>query len=225
MIDGQHTFATEIRVLICDQCRAPLPAPTAGGVATCEYCGTSRQVAPRPVAPDPLCPPQPGLGEAERIAMLRQQAQVYETVDNPYGYAYAPPGLETLQSALVSRGSLDPTVRQMAETAYYRGYSEARANPADAAGARRLSWAARVFVEALNSQDQFLRSRAVLEATAEVLRDPGYRYILYVDLSKAARGSGELDASEGWLSLCHPRPMYLDLDSNYRVAAGCLALV
>jgi hypothetical protein len=227
---SQKTFALDVRVLLCKNCNAPLDAPPLGGNVTCSYCGAVSSVAPRPelqgLGSQAAAAPRPasGVAEAQRLAILRVQAQTYDPSSNPYAFFRAPPGLEGLAMKVMAKGYSDRDTALTVQSALGKAVTEVERAPRDPAAQRRCFWLARLASQCWSAQDEFLRQRAALETASEVLTDHGHRYILRCELSKAARAMGELASAEAWLAQCEPDSSLIDLDNEYRLAAAGLAL-
>lgn len=231
MSSNNQTFALEARVLMCQHCGAPLNVSALGGDTRCEYCDTVNRIAPRPELPVPPSqpPPQPqvpeGVREQQRLGSLHNQAASYNTVSNPYAVYQAPPGLEVLGAEVVRKGFRDTEATQKVQSRFSQAVQACKTSPGDPSVQRQCYWLARVLAQCYNAQDQFLRQRAVLETASEVLEDEGHQYLMRCALSSAARAMGELTAADQWLAQCDPAPALLDLDTQYRTTAACLALV
>ena len=65
------TFATDIRMLLCEHCGAPLEATIQGGSISCGFCNATNIVQPRLDRFESV--PSTQLSESERLARLRMQ--------------------------------------------------------------------------------------------------------------------------------------------------------
>jgi len=206
-------FSPEIRLLICRNCGAPLPAPREGGIATCEYCEASSEVAPRPRPVVPAATPRPEpLTEAERIQHLRLQdgkplhapstlpltLQLWHRPDDPKKAALATQLWQQARAALSSGAGKPSDERQL----YFLTL------------ALDNYWA-------LKRDDR--RRRALLETALESCTEPLHLQVLRCEMAGQARRLGDLDAAEAWLAPCDPRPHDLNMDSALRRQRAAIA--
>jgi len=200
---NERIFDHDVRVLICDECGAPLPAPLDGGAVACQFCGATFDLAAR--AEVPLRGYRSvGLDEAKRLETLRKQ-----DVDP----IFAPPGLD----AFVFGGSLVPGKIAEAEQTFRVVLRQAAAI-GSVETENSLLFFARIIVDYHLAQRDYQRLRATLEAALEVARSPRARQILYAFLARSAARVGAVQAAEAWLAPCDARAQNLEMDTSYRVA-------
>lgn len=199
-----HAFSHDIRALLCEQCGAPMSAPPLGGTATCGYCRTVHQVAPR-VDRAQLTPVhRPPMAEDERLKLLRRQV----------GRGLAEPsGL----SSLLHRGRIEPHRLPDAIEIWQATRREIKVSGSPDA-AERLLYLTLLLQAALMDDEE--RQRAVLESALDGLTLPRHRQLVLAALSRLAVRAGDQRAAREWLAACDPRSEDLHADSAYRLAAA-----
>lgn len=201
-----------VRVLSCQSCGAPLEVGVEGGAVKCSYCGSQlmieRREAGRIVAPHTTS------DEQARLAKLRMQVAL-PLEQNPYATLRPPPGYE----ALVFGGRAD--VQETLALRWREALALVRREPSFDVQ-RVVFWCAAMLNQGYGLSGKHLERRAVLESSAEVLQDPGFRQLLYTDLASASARFGDFDSARAWLSQCDPRSEDIMLDSAYRLSAATL---
>jgi hypothetical protein len=200
-------FSCDTRVLICNQCGAPLEATVEGGAFQCRYCGAQNQVIARDDR-SLLAPQQAPIGEDERMVRLRAQDGAP---------AKPPASLEGLLQA----GQLPPWKEQEAVTLWQATRAELRTR-ADYEASERLLFLTMLLTNHGAEQHDLMRQRAMLESTLDVFTMPRHRQIMRGYLSRCAAHQGDLDAAERWLAPCDPRSDNLDMDSAYRFSRALI---
>ncbi|MBW2262622.1 MAG: hypothetical protein JRG91_11665 [Deltaproteobacteria bacterium] len=224
MRDGK-SFSTDLRVLICRLCGAPLTASREGGETTCDYCGAvsvlSRCRDERVRITDPTLQgePDPEKRERLRMASLERQMETYDEEKNPYAYYGTPSGLEHLDLEY-----MDPTLPAIASEAFRKAIADCEESGGELNDQRLVFWIALKLKNMWVIRDRPHDARPVIETASEVLTDPGYRQLMFCKMADLARKADDLEAARAWLARCDPRPPLLDLDSDYRTTAAAIAI-
>jgi hypothetical protein len=206
-MDG--AYSTDVRILTCPQCGAPVHAASAGGRVACTYCRAPLEVAARNDATvGRLAGPAPT--EAERWQGLWAQAQSFR--QQPL-----PPEM----SELLRAGPLTPE-RIPAALALWRSYCQ-RGSAGDAASAQyAVLLTGAVAGYFFKTQDR-VRQRALLESTLDALPNPSHKQVLRCQLAGAAANAGDLPAAQTWFGACDPHSADLLADTAYRCCYANLA--
>ena len=85
-------YTTEIRVLLCDACGAPIEATPEGGQVACAYCRAQNQIRLKPKE-SALAPPQQMISDDERWRLLRMQDGKPMVAPQALAYLFAGGGL------------------------------------------------------------------------------------------------------------------------------------
>lgn len=209
-------FGTDIRMLLCPRCGAPVVTPASGGPFRCGYCQAVGEVGPRDdraLGALGLSPDQ----EQARIQRLRLQLQSGPDAD-PYSIQ-----ITVADVAHVAKTPA-PEFEKVWREAWGRALPLARESPTHV-NQHRVYWLVQVLdTAAALGWDDALK-RAVCETALEALPDPGYRQIFRQTLAGKALKSGDTVAAERWLSACDPAPAYVTLDTEYRVVASKVHMV
>jgi hypothetical protein len=219
MPDQAH--ATDIRMVLCPRCGAPVTSPATGGQFQCPFCQAVGTVAARDDRPagggSPLSPDQ----EKARVQRLWLQAQQGNEAD-PYD-------LNIVVTDVAHILKTPPTeFRKVWTEAWNRATSTVQADPSPM-NQRRVFWLAEVLNTTVNPErargdEEWMHRRAVIETALDMLQDPGHRQILRGTLFGRALRSGDIAAAERWLAGCDPAPAYLSLDSDYRTSLAMLEI-
>jgi hypothetical protein len=205
-------FTAEIRVLLCENCGAPLEAPIDGGALACTYCRAQNVVATRDERPTLGMPAVPmPIDEDERMRRLRTQD----------GRPMMPP--QSLMY-LMSGSSFDPSKVQEAFLVYQATRKEVKATHSPDA-AERLYFLTLIASNYLAETNDDARRRAILETSLDTLFLPRHKQVLRAQLSTAAAREGDLVAAERWLAPCDARSDDLDSDSAWRVTRAYIDTV
>ncbi|MCA9604049.1 MAG: hypothetical protein KC619_00515 [Myxococcales bacterium] len=196
-------YTTEIRVLLCDACGAPIEATPEGGQVPCAYCRAQNQVRLRPKE-SALAPPQQMISDEERWRLLRMQD------GKPL---VAPPAL----SYLFAGGGLHPAKIQEAFHIYQQTKREVQTTHSPEA-AERLYFLTITLNTHLALANDDSRRRAILETSLETLTLPRHQQVLRAMLATAAAKEGDLESAERWIAPCDPRSQDLEADTAWRCA-------
>lgn len=203
----QTAYDFEIRVLSCENCGAPIQTSAEGGQTSCNYCGTPMLVQRRQVGRVQLA--HDSGDEQARVAKLRMQVSA-PLEQNPYSTVRPPPGCEDLTRAAI------PEILAKLEQRWREAAALVRREPSFE-HQRLLWWCASQLNQGYGLNGKDLERRAVLESTIELLADPGFRHMLFVNLAGAAAGAGDFAAAHRWIEQCDPKPEDIMLDSGYRI--------
>lgn len=200
------TFEPSLRVISCDACGAPIEATLHGGTVTCGYCRATNHVRGRDDARDRGAGAS-GLGEAQRLAELRNQAESQELIPASLG-------------ALVTAGMLAHGVQDEARTERLAALRELRRGGAFSE-AERLYHLTLLLAPTLEPRAR----RALLEDALEHLPDVGHRHVLRCTLAQEAALVRDTRAAREWLSGVTPQPSLLEADSRFRIASAMLGVL
>ncbi|MBX3270510.1 MAG: hypothetical protein KF729_09630 [Sandaracinaceae bacterium] len=196
-------FTTEIRVLLCDGCGAPIEAAPQGGQVQCAYCRAQNTVRLRPRA-SALAPPRMPIADADRWRLLRMQD------GKPL---VAPPAL----ASLIDGTGLHPAKVEEAFHIYQQTKREVEATHSPEA-AERLYFLTLVIDTHLAIAQDFSRRRAVLETSLDTLTLPRHQQVVRCLLATAAAKEGDLASAEQWIAPCDPMSQDLEADTAWRCA-------
>lgn len=203
-------FSTEVRILTCPQCGAPIQLARQGGQIQCAYCHAPITVAARDDAP--LHPAGPSLlSEAERMQGLWAQS-------GSFGMKILPPEMR----AVLAGGALTAD-RVGGALGIWRNYCQ-RASAGDHASGEFAvlitgSLSSYFVVVAKDPQ----RQRALFESTLDALRDPAQKQVIRCNMARAAAKAGDMQAARNWFGSCDPSSPDLQADTAYRVTYAYLA--
>lgn len=201
MTRGNYT--TQVRVLLCDACGAPLEVAPQGGYVACGFCRAQNQVTQR--RPDFAAPPPSApIDENERLRRLRMQD----------GKPLVPP--PSLLS-LISGGSLHPAKVQEAFHIYQGTRKEVGATHSPDA-AERLYLLTLIANTHLGLAGDDARRRALLETSLETLTLPRHVQVLRCLLASAAAKEGDFASAEVWIGPCNMTSDDIEADSAFRMA-------
>ncbi len=198
------TFTTQVRVLLCESCGAPLEAPVGGAAVACSYCRAQNVVARRDERPTLGAPAVAPIDEAERMRRLRMQD----------GRPLVPPASIMY---LLDGSSLQPAKVEEAFLIYNASRREVKATQSPEA-AERLYFLTLIASNYLVQTGDAARRRALLETSLDTLYLPRHKQVLRGQLATAAAREGDIGAAEQWLAPCNPRSDDLESDSAWRVA-------
>jgi hypothetical protein len=203
-------FSTDVRILTCPQCGAPIQLARQGGQIQCTYCHAPLTVAAR----DDRSLQQGGpslLTEAERYQGLWAQAA-------SFGAKMLPPEMQ----AVLAGGALTPD-RVGAALGIWRTYCQ-RASAGDfAAGdfAVLITGSLSSYFAVVARDPQ--RQRALFESTLDSLRDPSQKQVIRCNLARSSARAGDMQSAQTWFAACDPSPADLQADTAYRVTYAYLA--
>ncbi len=210
---ARSTFTHEFRLLVCANCGASLTVPEHGGLIACRYCAAQTEFRPRAEVSDiARLRSAPAADEYDRYQKLKAQE------DRAF---VPPPGLE----AFVVAGELPPQLLPQAQLAWQQFVKEVRAGGPMGVHDKLffLSVALAQTLLRHGGLDGEGRRRAVIETAIEALASPQHRYQLRSMLARDAVRHGDLVSADAWLAGCDPRSYDIHVDSDYRVAAACVA--
>ena len=205
-------FRYDVRILMCEQCGAPLDAASEGGNVACRFCRATNRIGRRNVTMVGASPNKPRLSEPERLMRLRAQD------GRPM---LPPPGVQHLFGP---GGSIEPWRVQEAITVWQQTRNEVRATGSPEA-AERLHFLTLVLSGMFGAQGEAHRQRALLESALDVAMLPRHRQSLFSALSRCAVRDGDLQAAESWIAACDPVSDELESDSDYRLARAYIDTV
>ncbi len=198
----RNTYTTQIRVLLCQMCGAPLEVAPAGGAANCSYCHTQNQVTGR--RNPAIAPPSMPIDENERMRRLRMQD----------GRPLVPP--PSLMPLLGGHG-FHPAKVEEAMHIYQATRRELLATHSPEAG-ERLYFLTLIANNHFGVAGDEARRRAFLETTLETVELPRHLQVMRCLLASSSAKEGDVASAEQWLEGCNPRSDDIESDSAFRVA-------
>ena len=206
---GGSAYTTQLRLLLCSNCGAPIDVPSNGGSIACKYCSAQSQLAARAALPAFAPIQASGIPEEERVRRLRMQDN--RPLLPPQGIAHLfGPG-----------GEIPPWREQEVFAAWQAARKRTATQAIDAA--EELFF----LTEALGNQfvqtKDWTRHRAMLESALEAVFLPRHRSILSANLCLGACRQSDAEGATTWLTLADPASDDLYADSMYRMARGRLA--
>lgn len=204
-------FSTDVRMLTCPQCGAPVQIGKQGGQAQCGYCHAPLVVQARDDSA--VHPTGPQLTEAERYQGLWAQAQTF-------GAKILPP--EMLQ--VLHGGALTPDRVGGALNIWRMYCAQASAGDAHAGENAVLITGSLSSYFAVVAKDP-ARQRALYESTLEALRAPHQKQVVRGLLARSSLKAGDVQSAKTWFGACDAHSPDLQADTAYRVTYACLATV
>lgn len=202
-------FSTDVRVLTCPQCGAPVQAARTGGQFQCGYCRAPLVVAARDDVTVEHSGPR--LTEAERMEGLWMQAAAF-------GVKMLPPEMQQV----LHGGALTPD-RIGAALGIWRGYCQ-RASAGDpVAGENAVLITGSISSYFLTVARDPQRQRALFESTLDALRRPEHKQVIRCLLARSSAKAGDLASARTWFAACDPSSPDLPADTAYRVTYAYLA--
>ncbi len=201
---GRKTYTTQIRLLLCQQCGAPLELPSAGGTAACSYCHAQNVVKSSAHAAAIAPPTSVPIDENERLRRLRMQD----------GKPFVPP--MSIQP-LLEGGGFAPAKVEEAFHIYQATRREVLATHSPEAAERLFALTLIANTHLAQAQDH-VRRRAILETSLATLELPRHQQVIRCLLATASAKEGDLASAADWLAPCNPRSDDLDSDSAFRIA-------
>lgn len=199
-------FGTQIRMLFCENCGAPLETVIEGGAVACSYCKATNAVRPRLDRFEAKRSSE--LPEPERIARLRMQD----------GVPYTPPA----RVAQLAVGDMIPDHKL---TEAFDVFQATRLELKQTNGldpSERMYALAVLVANTLLPKGDAVRARTALETALDVVVLERQRSCLRATLARHATREGDLLSAEQWLAGCDPRSDDLPSDSDYRVAQAVI---
>lgn len=200
----RKTYTTQVRVLLCQSCGAPLEVGEAGGAITCSYCQAQNQVQRRNPTAFGIPAPSMPIDEDERLRRLRSQD----------GQPLVPP--ESLRY-LIGVSGIQPARVNEALHIFQSTKKEVEATHSPDA-AERLYFLALMLNTHLGINNDDVRRRALLETTLETVTLPRHIQVMRSLLASASAKEGDIASAEQWLAHCDPRSDVLEADSAFRAA-------
>ena len=203
-------FTTEVRILTCPQCGAPIQAARHGGHLQCTFCHAPLTIGAR----DDSSLGQAGpslITEEERYQGLWAQAA-------SFGAKQLPPEMR----AVLAGGALTPD-RIGSALGVWRNFCQ-RASAGDfVAGefAVLMTGSISSYYAVVANDPQ--RQRALFESTLDALRAPQQKQVIRCNLARASAKAGDMQSAQTWFGACDPRSPDLQADTAYRVTYAYLA--
>lgn len=201
-------FSTDVRVLTCPHCGAPIQASLQGGQMQCSYCHAPIVIAARDDRTIPRAGPP--LTDAERYQGLWTQA-------NHFGDKQLP--IEMVQ--VLHGGALTPD-RVGPMLALWRVYCQ-RATAGDIVAGDNAVLLTASLSGYFATQNDPQRQRAVFETVLDALREPQQKQVIRCQLARAAVKAGDLQSAQTWFAACDPTSADLQADTAYRLTYVTLA--
>jgi len=200
-------YTTEIRVLLCESCGAPIQTTPQGGHVACSYCRAQNVVRLRP-ADSAFVPPSAPIDDAERWRRLRMQD----------GKPMVPPPALLY---LVHGSGLHPA--KIDETFHiYQATRREVTTTHSPEAAERLYFLTLMLNTHLTLTHDDSRRRAILETSLETLGLPRHQQVVRCMLATAAAKEGDLASAERWIAPCNPMSQELEADTAWRCARAFL---
>lgn len=200
---ASKTYTTEIRVLLCQSCGAPLQVAPQGGYVACAFCRAQNEVSQRRrdfAVPAPSLP----IDENERLARLRMQD----------GKPLVPPASIV---PLLQGSTFHPAKVQEAFHVFQSTRQEVLTTHSPEA-AERLYFLTLIANSHLTLAGDDARRRALLETSLETLTLPRHIQVIRCLLATASAKEGDFGSAEAWLAPCNVASDDIDADSAFRVA-------
>lgn len=203
-------FSTEVRILTCPHCGAPIQLARQGGHIQCGYCHAPLAVTARDDTPLQAAGPSL-LSEAERYQGLWAQAQ-------SFGAKLLPAEMR----AVLAGGALTAD-RVGPALGVWRTYCE-RASAGDAAaGDLAVLMTGSISSYFVVVAKDFQRQRALFESTLDALGVPAQKQVIRCNLARSSARAGDMQSAQIWFAACDPRSPDLQADTAYRVTYAYLA--
>ncbi len=207
----RNNYTTEVRILLCESCGAPLEVGADGGVVACSYCRVQNHVLRR--NPEGFATPAKSLpvDENERLRRLRMQD----------GKPMVPPA--SLQSLMGPAGLADAKINEAFHV--YQATRKEVVATHSAEAAERLYFLSLMLNTHLTTTKDDARRRALLETTLETVFLPRHIQVIRCMLATASAKERDLSSADKWLEPCDPRSDDIEADSSYRIAHAFVATV
>jgi LSD1 subclass zinc finger protein len=201
------TFSYGVRMLMCNNCGAPLQVAPTGGQIQCNYCQAVNQVGGRDERSTFAMAPHAQMSEPERLVRLRSQD----------GKPLMPPA--SIASLFGPGGQIPAWKLQEVLAVWQSTRNELRQTGSYDAG-ERLLFLSMALSNVFAEQQDHVRQRALFESAYEVFNLPRHRQMMLGLLSRNAARLGDLASAERWLSLCDPQSDDLSSDTAYRMSVA-----
>jgi hypothetical protein len=199
----RKAYTTQIRLLLCQQCGAPLSTEATGGLVACTYCRAQNAIGRRK-HDAAIAPPQMQMDENQRIQSLRMQD----------GKPLVPP---PSLMPLFSGSGIHPAKLDEAFHVYQATRKEVEATHSPDA-AERLFFLTLIMNNHFGTTGDDSRRRAILETSLDVVTLPRHVQVLSCLLASASAKEGDIHSAEQWLAPCNARATDIESDSAFRVA-------
>jgi len=213
-VDGYSSalsaFSTEVRILTCPHCGAPIQLAPQGGQIQCAFCHAPLTLAAR----DDASLQQGGpflLSEAERNEGLWAQAR-------SFGRKILPPEM----NAVLMGGALTAD-RVGAALGIWRTYCQRSTAGDHASGEYAVLITGPISSYFGVVAKDLQRQRALLESTLDALRDPSQKQVIRCLLARASARAGDMHSAQIWFGACDPCSADLYADTAYRATYAFLA--
>ena len=201
-------FRYDARILMCQNCGAPMEVSTAGGVGQCAYCSAQYQLVSRREEQVEPAAAARQLDEGQRLIMLRQQD----------GTPMVPP--QGVQS-LLQNGEL-PEWKIQEAIAIWQNTRRQLESTNDFQAAESLLFLTILLSNHFANKQERLQQRAMFESALEVFTLPRHRQMMRGALARFAALEGDLEAAGRWLAPCNPRSEDLQSDTTYRISRATI---
>jgi hypothetical protein len=206
---GRTAYTSQLRVLLCANCGAPIDVSVQGGGVQCRFCSAHNEVVARNQLPAFAPIQRTNIPEDERLRRLRAQDNVP---------LLPPPSI----AHLFGPGGEIPAWRQ---EEVFVAWQSARKRAATQAldAAEELLFLTQVLGNQFVHAKDWNKHRAMLESSLEAFFLPRHRSIIACDLCLGACREGDIAGAETWITLADPTSDDLFADSMYRSARARIA--
>ena len=199
-------FDAGVRVLICENCGAALPAaPAGGGQIQCPYCRTVSVVAARN---DAALSRREPVDEAQRVAHLWSQIHSGLLVHD------AVPKLT--EHNMLPEKNLAAAMKLWEETRKRQAVDPASVGD-------DLLFLTGAIVGYFALQGDTVKVRALWESALDSCHQPRQQQFIRGSLCRLAAKEGDVAAAEAWLRPCDPQSDDLLCDTSYRLSYSYMA--
>lgn len=202
-------YTTQLRLLLCSNCGAPIDVSPNGGMVQCRFCSAQNQLMARAQLPAFAPIAAATVPEEERVRRLRMQ-------DNRP--LLPPPGIAHLFGP---GGEIPPWREQEVFTAWQVARKRTAEQAMDAA--EDLFFLTEVLGNKFVAAKDWTKHRAMLESALEAFFLPRHRSIAASNLCMGACRQGDVQGAQTWLTLTDPHSDDLYADSMYRMARARLS--
>lgn len=205
-------YTYRLKSIECPSCGGPVVTDPSSSRTQCGFCNASLDLRPRRKETDE----HTDIDEAARMAGLWAQ-MLKPDPESPLLYR-VPSGLESFAAMIdesQARKAGLSAVREAWEHTRARMLVDSTPDREDTIRLFRLAILLSHFYQA---EDDHEHARAVLESALELCSEPGQRNILRCRLARAALDTGDEEAFHAWIADCNPRPIYIEADTEIRIA-------
>lgn len=203
------SYTTQVRLLLCSNCGAPIDVSPNGGVVGCRFCGANNQLVARAELPAFAGITRTALSEPERLARLRMQDNRPLLPPQSIAHLFGPGG----------------EIPSWKEQEVFAAWQSARKRSVTGAldAAEELFFLTEVLGNKFVAAADWTRHRAMLESALEALTLPRHRSSIAASLVLGACRDDDLQGAATWLQIVDPASEDLYADSMYRMAKARLA--